>query len=97
MSEIRNHLFLLALLAAGVAACSGEQSNSEPSPDEVPATLSQQSAPQPAPVTQAAEAATLEKVEPVAVVGAPDAEVEISPSLTLVYTNNIDGEIEPCG
>jgi hypothetical protein len=97
MSEIRHHLLVLAALVAGVAACAGEQSSSEPISEDAPVPFTQESAPPPAPVPPPAGTQALDKVDTVAVAVGPGPGVEVSPTLTLVYTNNIDGEIEPCG
>ena len=82
MSEIRSYVFLALVLLVGLVACGVGQSSTETGPDGASTA-----------VAALAEAASPEKAEESG--DAPSSEV--LPSLTIVYTNNIDGEIEPCG
>jgi hypothetical protein len=82
MSEIRSYVFLAVFLLVGLVACGGQQSSTEAGADGASTA-----------VAALAEAASPAKAEERG--DAPSSEV--LPSLTIVYTNNIDGEIEPCG
>jgi len=81
MSKIRSYAFLAVLLLVGMVACGGGQSATQGGADGV----------------STAVAALAEASSPARAKAGDAPSSEVSPSLTIVYTNNIDGEIEPCG
>ena len=96
MSELRGFVLLAVLSLSGLAACGGEHSDAPPNSEAVPTQVAEPSAPPLAAVAKQSEQAPAAQVATHAPPGQAPV-TDAAPLLTIVYTHNIDGEIEPCG